>query len=73
LINYKETPAINISGTNISLSQIMIRISIRKGNDCTVVTIDGGVQVLRVWLDAGAQLQDATPFLWMILDKKTGE
>jgi hypothetical protein len=27
----------------------------------------GGVQVLRDWLGAGAQLQDATPFLEMIL------
>ena len=83
----------------------MIRISTRKENDCTAVTIDGqltdsdlrelqrvrkttkgkvilnlrelsmcaacGVQELLAWLDAGAQLQDATPFLWMILEKKT--
>ena len=28
---------------------------------------DGGVQLLRGWLDAGAQLQDANPFLQMIL------
>jgi len=27
----------------------------------------GGVRVLRDWLDAGAQLQDATPFMQMIL------
>jgi len=27
----------------------------------------GGVRVLRAWLDGGAQLQDATPFLRMIL------
>jgi hypothetical protein len=27
----------------------------------------GGVRVLREWLDAGAQLQAATPFLEMIL------
>lgn len=27
----------------------------------------GGVRALRAWLDAGAQLQDANPFLQMIL------
>ena len=27
----------------------------------------GGVRILREWLDAGAQLQDANPFLQMIL------
>jgi len=27
----------------------------------------GGVRALRLWLDAGAQLQDANPFLQMIL------
>ncbi len=26
-----------------------------------------GVQLLRAWLDAGAKLQDATPFMQMIL------
>jgi hypothetical protein len=29
----------------------------------------GGVRVLRAWLEAGAQLQDATPFMRMILEK----
>jgi hypothetical protein len=28
----------------------------------------GGIRVLRDWLDAGARLQEATPFLWMILE-----
>ena len=27
----------------------------------------GGIQALRAWLDAGAELQSATPFLEMIL------
>jgi hypothetical protein len=27
----------------------------------------GGVRFLRAWLDAGAKLQDATPFMKMIL------
>lgn len=29
----------------------------------------GGVQLLRDWLDTGARLQDATPFLRMLLEK----
>ena len=29
---------------------------------------DKGIQMLRDWLRAGAQLQDATPFLRMILE-----
>jgi hypothetical protein len=28
----------------------------------------GGVRALRAWLDAGAELQHATPFLQMILE-----
>jgi hypothetical protein len=28
----------------------------------------GGVRVLRAWLEAGAQLQEATPFLRMLLE-----
>jgi len=79
----------------------MIRITIQRKENATVVTIDGqvaesdlgairrvrksikgavflnlhglsscafgGVRVLRDWLDAGARLQAATPFLEMIL------
>jgi hypothetical protein len=30
----------------------------------------GGVRLLRAWLDGGAKLQDATPFLRMILESK---
>jgi hypothetical protein len=30
----------------------------------------GGVRVLQAWLEAGAVLQDATPFLRMLLEAK---
>ena len=80
----------------------MIRITVQKGENCTVVGIDGqlaeadldelgrvrssvsgatvlnlrgldscaagGIQVLRAWLAAGARLEDATPYLRMMLE-----
>ena len=35
------------------------------GLDCS---LDAGIQVLKEWLGAGARLQDATPYLRMILE-----
>ena len=40
-----------------------VALSLRGLNACAA----GGVELLRAWLDAGANLQDATPFLEMIL------
>ena len=40
-----------------------VLLNLRGLNSCAV----GGVRVLRDWLDAGARLQAATPFLKMIL------
>jgi hypothetical protein len=30
----------------------------------------GGVKILRTWLDSGARLQNATPFLQMVLKRQ---
>ena len=40
-----------------------ILLNLRGLTSCT----GGGVQLLRAWLSAGARLQDATPFLEMLL------
>jgi hypothetical protein len=33
--------------------------------------VGDGIQLIRTWLDAGARLEDATPYLRMMLEKRT--